>query len=140
RFLHCAFDGTEREIAVTADVGMVLAPMLVPQVERPARVQIRHPAVASDGSELAFTARGRIWRRSLGGRQEPLLPGAGEALMPAYAPDGKSIAFVALQDGVASLRLMDRESRQVRTLLSSTQVGYANPVWSPDGTKLAFVE
>lgn len=140
RFLHCAFDGTEREIAVIADVEVALEPMVVPRAERPARVQIRHPAVAPDGSELAFTARGRIWRRSLGGRQEPLLPGAGEALMPAYAPDGKSIAFVALQDGVASLRLMDRESRQVRTLLSSTQVGYANPVWSPDGTKLAFVE
>jgi hypothetical protein len=140
RFLHCAFDGTEREIAVTAGVETTLAPMLVPRADNPARVQIRHPALAPDGSELAFTARGRIWRRSLGGRQEPLLPGAGEALMPAYAPDGKSIAFVALQDGVASLRLMDRESRLVRTLSSSTRVGYANPVWSPDGTKLAFVE
>src|SRR5690606_17531040 len=80
------------------------------------------------------------WRRSLRGRLEPLLAGDLESLMPAYSPDGKSIAFVAIEDGVASLRLLDRESGKHRALLSSAQVGYANPAWSPDGTKLGFVE
>lgn len=140
QFRHCAFDGTERRIPVSAAVDMALAPMLVPRDGRPARTQIRHPALAPRADELAFTARGRVWRRSPDGGLKPLIAGGGESLMPVYAPDGKSIAFVAIEDGTASLRRLDRESGQIQELLSSTRVGYANPVWSPDGTRLGFVE
>lgn len=139
-FVRCGFDGAEREIPVTAEVDIALAPMLLPRTDRVRRTQIRHPSITARGSELAFTARGRVWRAALGGSPEPLLPERGESLMPAYAPDGKSIAYVYQEDGVASLRLLDIESGKVRILASSVDRTYANPAWNPDGSLLAFVD
>jgi hypothetical protein len=139
-FRRCDFNGGEVEIAISAEIDMALAPMLEPGARAPVRTQIRHPALAPRGNQFVFTAKGRIWKAPLGEAPTPIATGSGESLMPAYAPDGKSIAFVSEDDGTASLRILDLESGGVRVLSSSMDRAYANPAWSPDGSMISFVE
>src|SRR5690606_37913060 len=65
------------------------------------------------------------------------LPELGEIFHPALSPDGKVVAFSAIQGGVTDLYLYEFESetltRVTRDLLSDQQ-----PAWSPDGRQIAF--
>jgi Tol biopolymer transport system component/DNA-binding winged helix-turn-helix (wHTH) protein len=55
-----------------------------------------------------------------------------------YSHDGKQLAYQAeLPDKSGELRVLDLESREVRTLLK-TAVWNVHPMWSPDGSKIVF--
>jgi Tol biopolymer transport system component len=57
---------------------------------------------------------------------------------PAWAPDGKEIAFVSNRDGNDEIYLMNADgSGQVN--LTNNPGNDGAPVWSPDGTRIAFV-
>jgi dipeptidyl aminopeptidase/acylaminoacyl peptidase len=63
---------------------------------------------------------------------------AAEELMPAVAPDGKKIAFVSDRAGANSLYMMNLESQTGEADNISAGMGaYANPCFSPDGSKIA---
>ncbi len=65
-------------------------------------------------------------------------PGLGEIDTPSFAPDGKRIVFSALKDGFSDLFVYDLETKALRRL---TEDAFADlqPVWSPDGHRIAFV-
>jgi hypothetical protein len=73
-----------------------------------------------------------------GDRRDVRLPRVGEIFAPAWAPDGRTIAFSALAGGFSDLYLYELETQQLRQL---TDDAYADlqPSWSPDGRSLAFV-
>ncbi len=57
---------------------------------------------------------------------------------PAWSPDGKTLAFVSLRDGIQKIYVMDANGDNLRRLTDSVRVE-AQPSWSPDGTRIAFV-
>ena len=66
------------------------------------------------------------------------LPELGEIFTPSWSPDGRYIAFSALVGGLSDLFMYDLERDELRRL-TNDPFGDLDPVWSPDGTRLAFV-
>jgi Tol biopolymer transport system component len=56
---------------------------------------------------------------------------------PNFSPDGRSIAFAALRDGVGDIYLLDLASKQITNLTSDDFGDYA-PSYSPDGTFIVY--
>ncbi len=57
---------------------------------------------------------------------------------PDFSPDGKKVAFAALQNGVGDIFVVDLESEAISNL---TKDGFADsgPTWSPDGSYLLYI-
>ncbi|MCX2951185.1 serine hydrolase [Lentzea sp. NEAU-D7] len=99
------------------------------------------PAISPDGTEVVYVLRTTdrendrddraLWKVS-NGRTKQLTRGKSDTA-PAWSPDGR-IAFLRAQDGPAQIWLLDGEPEQLTTL----PLGAGTPVWSEDGTKLAF--
>ncbi len=68
-------------------------------------------------------------------KEEPLISGATDAYQPKFSPDGKEIAFI---EDRRSLKIMNLNSREIRTLLTPNELYYMADgdqyfQWSPDG-------
>jgi Tol biopolymer transport system component len=57
---------------------------------------------------------------------------------PDISPDGRRVAFAALQGGVGDIFILDLQTREV---INATKDGFADsgPTWSPDGRSLVYV-
>ena len=64
--------------------------------------------------------------------------GLSEILSPAWSPDGRHIAFVAMTGGKTDLYLYDQGSKSLRRLTDDVFADL-QPAWSPDGNLIAFV-
>jgi gamma-glutamyltranspeptidase len=99
-----------------------------------------NPALAADGT-LAFV-RGsgptaRIYLRSPDGHERRLTKSkTGAEGWPAFAPDGKQLAFVAITEKGRRLRVALMHGDSTYTVTSNRDVEH--PAWSPDGRRLAF--
>jgi Tol biopolymer transport system component len=64
-------------------------------------------------------------------------PQLGEILNPTWSPDGRFIAFSALEGGFTDIFIYDLETDTIRKM---TDDPYADlfPVWAPDGHSIAF--
>ena len=74
-----------------------------------------------------------------GGREaEVTIEDADETYNPTWSPDGRAIAFSAMNGGVTDLRVYDFDRKTVRRL---TADAYADmqPAWEPSGRRIAFV-
>ena len=58
-------------------------------------------------------------------------------LLPAWSPDGRSIAFVSLRDGNAEIYLMDHDGGNQRRL-TRNPAGDWRPAWLPNSRQLLF--
>ena len=134
-FSTTAFDNRTYDLAVVADAG-----------EAPRRVTAHlaedgRPAWAADGRSLFFNSRRegtqavfRTWLES--GRVERVSPPGERALMPAAAPDGQRLAYVAAS--TAGLHAVVRDLDTGVTEWTSPAEA-TDPRWSPDGARLAYV-
>lgn len=82
-----------------------------------------------------------VWMRDLAGHEAERLTNSTFGVIAFdVSPDGTRIAFAERKDaGVsADLKVLDLDTNEVRPLTACGEFICTNPVWSPDGNKLAY--
>jgi Tol biopolymer transport system component len=98
------------------------------------------PAVARDGSRIAFSIRRNghtsLWIANADGTDARRI-GASLELQgaPAWTPDGQAVTVAALTDGIPRLVNLPLDGRSPRPLAHEYSV---DPTWSPDGELVVF--
>lgn len=99
---------------------------------------LRYPAVSPDGTQIAFTSGGQIWRvPSTGGEAVPLTSGLFYAKYPVWSPDGSQLAFASTRYGNPDVFIMPATGGEVRRLTYHSS-GDVPTAFSPDGKILYF--
>jgi dipeptidyl aminopeptidase/acylaminoacyl peptidase len=97
------------------------------------------PAIAPDGTRVAFVRDRRLWIAPIDGSKRPdaafYARGASES--PAWSPDGRTLAFVSNR-GEHSFIALFTPGQPIRYLAPSTSRDSA-PTWSRDGRRIAFL-
>jgi TolB protein len=108
-----------------------------------------HPSFSPDGSRLVYCSMGsrsgqwELWTVDLNTNQKKMI---GFGLFPSWSPE-KSTDRIAFQRSRArgsrwfsiwTLELVDGEARHNTEVAVSSNAAIVSPVWSPDGSKLAF--
>lgn len=103
------------------------------------QAHVQSATLSADGRELAYTVLNRLRGKSFSTDAEWRAPAElGDHFDPSFSPQDGSVAFVAAQAGRAGhvfVRETDGEYRQ----LSKTPGYYRQPVWSGDGSRIAFL-
>jgi len=138
-------DGSTRDIPFTAQVEQAVTRALrFPQNLARENVPVRMvswPNQSPSGGDLLFSALGRLYRMDLpSGAPAPVRAEGPRAYAPAFSPDGRSVAYVTWSDTEAgAVWIMDGLGGRSRKL-TTVPDQYANPVISPDGSKVAFLK
>ena len=112
----------------------------------PAGVTALSPVWSPDGGRMAYTrlegGRGGLIVQSLSGGDAQVAPGAqsGLNITPAFAPDGRTIAFARSDEtgtDIFTSNVVDRCCAQRLTV--GRYADNLSPTFSPDGRRIAFV-
>ncbi|HMO81149.1 MAG TPA: amidohydrolase family protein [Pyrinomonadaceae bacterium] len=100
---------------------------------------IRYPAVSPNGKRVAFTAFSKLYVMDLpSGTPRRVTTGSEGEFMPAWSPDGKSIAYVTWSRQGGQIMSVSPEGGSPRQLTRRAAF-YSYPAYSPDGSKIAFL-
>src|SRR5262249_15610513 len=96
-------------------------------------------AVSPDGERLVFTILGHLYSMPVqGGTAEQLTFGPCYDNDPAFAPDGRRIAFVSDRDGSGgNLFLLGLATPRLTQVTHGSQAG--QPTWTPDGQAILYL-
>ena len=115
-----------------------------------AAIRIADPQLSPDGRTVIYMRTttdlksGRrnadIWRVPAdGGTPHELIAGERSENTPRFSADGRRIAFISTREGTAQLYVADADGKDVRKV-TDLAMGVQPPlVFSPDGSKIAFV-
>ena len=143
-----ASTGAPTEIPFTAEVSQRITDALhfdYPIDDESFRARmIRWPTISPDGGTLVFQAVGHIYQMALpDGRPRRITEGAAHEFAPALSPDGRWITFVTWNADDGGSVWKARLPRPGRTVtperLTTVPNQYANPIFSPDGQRIAYI-
>lgn len=106
------------------------------------------PRWSPDGSLLAFISEGSVWKVSASGGQPVRLTegkrGSGDPRTsadrdPQWSPDGKWILFETGRRDNSDIGIVSKDGLTT-ALLTSSPADEGSAAWSPDGTRIAYVE
>ncbi len=84
---------------------------------------------------------GCLYRRPLGyGAPKPITPPFGAIASPVVSPDGRWVSYVHTDEKNDALGVIDSMGKLWPIKLASGADFYMQPIWSPDGKHLAWVE
>ncbi len=93
----------------------------------------QQPSISPDGSQIAFTWQGDIWRASAnGGRATRLTVHPASDANPHWTPDGSRIVFSSTRYGSADLFVMDADGGNLKRLTFDSGAEIPTSI-SPDG-------
>ena len=99
------------------------------------------PSWAPDGASIAVAMSGSIWRvdPETGAAEELTYSPDAYHSSPDWSPDGRWIVYTADYDGRrVQLEMLEVATGETRALTDDGHV-YADPAFSPDGTRIAYV-
>jgi dipeptidyl aminopeptidase/acylaminoacyl peptidase len=105
----------------------------------PVRVGEGHsPTFSPDDGRVAFTRRGEIWLWQSGGEARKLASPGGEIRRLQWSPDGTRLLFISHRGDYSFVALLTLG--EPRILYLDPGLGFSvEPVFSPDGGKVAFI-
>ena len=98
------------------------------------------PAVSPKGDRIAFVKQGQVWWASLADTTpaEQLIHARGSAGSLRWSPDGSKLAFASDRGDHAFVAVYDVAAKTLRFLDPSVDSD-AEPAWSSDGRRIAFI-
>ncbi|MBV8205470.1 MAG: PD40 domain-containing protein [Acidobacteria bacterium] len=105
---------------------------------------IRWPAASPDGKRVVFSSLNRLYIMELpNGTPRRLTASSENEFMPAWSPDGRWIAYVtwsgAEGGNIYRIAAEAADGKAAPQKLSERPAYYSDPVYSPDGSKIAFL-
>jgi TolB protein len=111
-----------------------------------------YPAISPDGNKLAYMCafatlipgmegiiNQQLWVADLrAGKAAPLFLTAARDRHPAWAPDGRRLAFSSDRNGQPDIWVTDLESHETQQL-TNDPASATTPAWSPDGKEIVYV-
>ncbi|RLD71706.1 MAG: Tricorn protease like protein [Bacteroidetes bacterium] len=104
---------------------------------------IRNMSASPEGKRVLFEARGEIFNVPVKeGYVLNLTHSSGAFdMLPAWSPDGKSVAYWSDRSGEYELYIQDPGMEKDPVQLTSRGLGFGyQPYWSPDSKKIAFID
>ena len=153
--------GESRVVPLTVQVRAEIAPRVYTPVrmEDAATVKarlIRWPTLAPDGKRVVFSAMNRLYVMDLPSGKPRLLTAAPQQtlgasgtvgtltgttegeFMPAWSPDGQSIAYVTWTTTGGHIKRVAASGGQPQTL-TTAEGYYLDPTYTPDGSRIVFI-
>ncbi len=135
RLAFTAFDGPRTDIFTIAPNGSDLR-----NLTNEPNTTDADASYSADGSRIVFSSLrdgdAEIYTVAVNGAGVTQLTTSGGNVEPAFSPDGR-IAFTSFRDGNAEIYVMNADGSG-QTRLTNDPEADSEPVFSPDGSKIAF--